>query len=116
MVEFENNTIIMTRGDTLRAQLEIRDEAGQAYTIQEGDAVRFAMKRSEMNAKATEYRDREPLAMKTIPTDTLVLKLDPEDTEGLPFGDYDYDIQLTCADGTVDTIIADALTLTREVD
>ena len=55
--------------------------------------------------------------VKDIPIDTLTLTLLPEDTKDLSFGKYVYDIQLTKADGTVDTFITKAtIKITEEVD
>ena len=106
----------MTRGDTLAVQVGIM-QGSEPYTPQEGDSVRFALKSPKMNGKRTEYSDPEPLLQKNIPTDTLLLTLDPEDTKPLGFGSYVYDIQLTYADGSVDTFITEAtLTLTPEVE
>ena len=63
------------------------------------------------------YEDPEPLVVKDIPIDTLTLTLLPEDTKDLSFGKYVYDIQLTKADGTVDTFITKAtIKITEEVD
>ena len=116
MIHIEGTTITMTRGDTLAVQVGIT-RGGEPYTPQEGDSVRFALKSSKMNAKRTEYADAEPLLVVDIPTDTLLLQLAPEDTKPLGFGSYVYDIQLTYADGAVDTFITEAtLTLTPEVD
>ena len=39
----------------------------------------------------------------------MLLEIAPEDTEPLPFGRYVYDIELTTADGTVDTFISKAI-------
>lgn len=114
MVTVCGNAIYMTRGDTLRLQVDIMVD-GEAYTPQEGDVVRFAMKHSALNRELTEYTDREPLVEKTIPNDTLVLELVPADTQDLGFGQYDYDVQITFADGTVSTFISSQLTLTKEV-
>ena len=38
-------------------------------------------------------------------TATFQMKLNPEDTEGMDFGTYYYDVQLTTAGGDVDTYI-----------
>lgn len=47
----------------------------------------------------------------------MLLVLEPEDTKTLPFGKYVYDIQITYADGKVDTFITKGrLRLTEEVD
>ena len=106
----KKKAITLTRGDTLKAQVHITDKEGNPYEIQEGDKVRFAMKKTYNDA------DEDVLIVKDIPTDTLILTLDPEDTKNLPFGSYVYDIQLTSAAGEVDTFITKAsLTLTEEV-
>ena len=52
-----------------------------------------------------DYEDPEALILKAIPIDTMLLKLDPEDTKNLDFGTYVYDIQLTHPNGDVDTVI-----------
>ena len=101
----DGTTIYLTRGDTLEARVE----AILPYIPKEGDSIRFAMK--------ADYEDPEPLLLKDIPTDTMMLVLDPDDTKHLPFGKYVYDIQLTYAGGKTDTFIPKGrLRLTEEVD
>lgn len=54
---------------------------------------------------------------KIIDNETLMLRIDPEDTKKMSFGKYKYDIQLTRADGRVDTFITEAdLIIGKEVD
>lgn len=102
-------TITLTRGDTFEAVIHITDADGQAYTPAEGDLIRFAMKE--------DYDDPVPALTVDIPTDTMLLVIRPEDTKRLSFGKYVYDIQLTGADGRVDTFITKAkLVLAEEVD
>ena len=106
----KKTSITLTRGDTFKAQISITDKDGNPYEIQAGDSVRFAMKKHYTDP------DSEVLINKQIPTDTLVLVLEPSDTKDLPFGDYVYDIQLTTSSGDIDTFITKAtLTLTEEV-
>lgn len=114
-VSVDGNKITMTRGDTLRVKVGIVVD-GEEYSPQEFDVVRFAMKHSKLNLSQTEYADQEPLILKTIPNDSLILELFPSDTKGLGFGQYDYDVQITFSDGTVDTFISDKLKLTKEVE
>ena len=121
MFSIDGQKITLTRGDTLILEvgiyIETEGEGKQPYTPVPGDAIRFALKRDKMNAKKTEYSDPEPLIKKTIPVDTMILRLDTEDTASLPFGNYVYDIQITFVDGTVDTFIANQpFILTPEVD
>jgi hypothetical protein len=106
----KKTTITLTRGDTFKAQISITDPDGNPYEIHEGDSVRFAAKKHYTDP------DTEVLIVKNIPTDSLVLQLDPADTKDLPFGEYVYDIQLTTSTGEIDTFITKAaLIITEEV-
>lgn len=107
--------ITLTRGDTLLAQIGVMYD-GQPYVPVQGDHLRIAVKHPQLNDDRTEYVDQEPLILREIPWDTLLLRLEPTDTKPLGFGKYDYDIQITFADGRVDTFINGTLTLTKEVD
>ena len=103
------NTITLTRGDTFKALLTINNPDGTEYTPMEGDSIRFALKEN--------VEDRKCLILKEIPTDTMLLVLNPEDTEDMEFGTYVYDIQLTKANGDIDTFItASKFKLTEEVE
>lgn len=100
-------SISLTRGDTLKVKIDILKD-NEPYTPVVGDSVRFALKHPTMNSKKTAYKDTEPLIIKNIPIQTMILKLDPEDTKELDFDTYVYDIQITFEDGTVDTFITEA--------
>ncbi len=115
MYRFDGNTIYLTRGDTLRASLSIKQNEID-YIPVDGDSIRFAMKRADLNSSKTDFLDKKPLVEKNIPIETLQLKLDSSDTAALPFGVYAYDIQITMADGTVDTFITDKIYLQPEVN
>ena len=105
----KKNTIYLTRGDTFKAHLSISNPDGPEYIPVEGDTIRFALKEN--------IEDQECLILKDIPIDTMLLILNPEDTKELEFGSYIYDIQLTKANGDVDTFItASKLKLTAEVE
>lgn len=104
-----NNTIYLTRGDTFRAILTITYPDGSVYTPKEGDSIRFALKES--------IDDTECLIWRNIPIDTMMLVIEPGDTKELDFGTYVYDIQLTKANGDVDTFItASKFKITAEVE
>lgn len=109
MINISGTTITMTRGDTLRAILELKDEDGNVYTPLRDDRIRFAMKKN--------YDDETPLVIKEIPNDTLELHLEPKDTKNLAQpSTYFYDIEITYTNGDVDTFIDKAkLKLTEEV-
>lgn len=116
MVAVNGNKITMTRGDTLRVKIGVNLD-GETYVPVEGDHFRFAVKHETMNRDKSEYTDSEPLILKDIPWNTMILQLDPEDTKPLGFGRYDYDIQVVFEeDGTTATFISDKFILTKEVD
>lgn len=108
MVNISGTSIEMTRGDTLRVNISMQDENGNEYTPVDGDVIRFAVKKR--------YDDSNTVIHKIIPNDSLLLELEPEDTKHLQFGKYVYDIEITFADGVVDTFIPKAsLILSEEV-
>lgn len=116
-VKIKKNRIEMTRGDTLYLNVSITGRDGEAYTPVAGDIIRFALKHPDMNRTGSDYADTEPLIMKEVDTETMQLKLDPADTKELGFGTYVYDMQITYANGDVDTFITPTeFTLTPEVD
>lgn len=97
----KNNAITMVRGDTLILDIKFYDRNRVPYEPKDGDKIRFALKKR--------YDDFEPIFVRDIPIDTMQLWIYPEDTVGLPSGEYKgrykYDIELTTADGFVDTVI-----------
>lgn len=114
-VKIDNNKITMTRGDTLLAEVSMTKD-GVEYIPTVGDAVRFALKGKRMTFGNKEYVDSEPLVLKTVPIATMVLELEPDDTKALDFGEYVYDLEITFANGRVDTFItASPFILTPEV-
>lgn len=107
MYSVNGTNITLTRGDTFKATITATMADGSAYQIESGDQIRFAAKQN--------YEDSSVAIEKSIPTDTMLLKLDPVDTKSLDFGSYFYDIQLTKANGEIDTFIKGKLKLTEEV-
>lgn len=105
MYSVSKTTISMTRGDTVRIQLALTEPDGEAYVPTEGDEIRFA---------ATPKWGTETCVRIDVPTDTLLLEIQPSDTKQLAFGDYWYDIQLTRANGDVDTFVDRAKLVVKE--
>lgn len=108
-VAIKGNAISLTRGDTLKVTVKItQGDGSEEYTPKDGDHIRFALKKK--------ITDPEPLILKSIPNDTMLLVIDPEDTKSLEFGKYKYDIELTKENGDVCTFIGpDIFSLTEEV-
>jgi len=109
MKKVSNNKITLTRGDTCRIKLSLKDSSGNDFVPGDGDVIRFAAKRY--------YTDPEPVIYIIVPNDTLILEIKPEDTKNLDFGTYVYDMQITFADGTIDTFVSKSmLRIEEEVD
>ena len=108
-------TIKLTRGDTMNLKVNIEHD-GVEYVPDPDDQIRFALKHNLLKSDKSDFTDETPLIIKDIPSDTLILKLDPEDTKDLAFGTYAYDIEITFKDGAVDTFITNSkFKLTEEV-
>lgn len=109
MYSINGNDISLTRGDSLSMKINIIQD-GAAYTPDEGDVIRFAMKHRYTDS------DSNVLINKTVPHDTMTLAIEPSDTKDLKMGTtYVYDVQITTADGDVYTFIKGKFTLTEEV-
>ena len=106
MYEVKGSNIILTRGDTFIATVSMT-RGGNTYTPVAGDSIRFAMKKN--------YSDAQPLITKQISYDALTLRIESNDTKTLPVGSYVFDIEITFANGDIDTFISGILTLTEEV-
>lgn len=100
----------MTRGDSAHIRVGMRFKGSkERYTPVEGDTIRFAMSTKDKdNCCCDDDEEPETVLTKQIPIETLILTLEPADTKTLPFGEYSYDIEITFANGEVDTFIADA--------
>lgn len=92
----EDNVIKLTRGDTARLTVSVTDGSGEPYEIQNGDTLTLSLKKN--------VKEVDSLMTKTIKgTDMFHIK--PDDTSGLNFGTYIYDVQLTTVNNDVYTVI-----------
>lgn len=101
--------ITMTRGDTARFNVAIKYQAnGVTYHPAETDRIRFSVKKY--------LSDKSPIIVKEVPVLSMILVIDPQDTENLSFGIYHYDMELVKENGDTETFITDSvLELTSEV-
>ena len=97
-------TITITRGDSASFHIDIVDASGTEYVLQDGDIVTFTVKKST--------KTEDILIQKTGQD----VEIEHEDTADLRYGTYAYDVQLTYANGHIDTFIGPAdFVLTEEV-
>ena len=60
--------------------------------------------------------EASPILTETIPNDTLTFTLGAEVTQALTEPKYNYDVQITHTDGTVDTFISSVMQMIDEVE
>lgn len=114
-----NNNITLTRGDTLTLTVTLLHEVEpvppateptiEPYVPQEGDVIRFAVSKGYKTGPGYELK-----LSKDIPHDTLTFTCSSTETS-LDYRTYNYDVEITHADGRVDTFISGQLTITGEV-
>ena len=114
-----NNNITLTRGDTLTLTVTLMHEVEpvppateptiEPYTPEEGDVIRFAVSKGYKKEPGYELK-----LSKDIPNDTLTFMCSSTET-ALDYRTYNYDVEVTHADGCVDTFISAKLTITGEV-
>ena len=87
--------IHIRRGDSGNISVTIKDEDGEPYVIEDGDTLYLTVRKKadrsdEILAQLTSY-DGEFYFM-------------PSDTDNIPIGKYSFDIQLTRANGDIETV------------
>lgn len=111
MLEIKDNKIKHTRGDTLPLEITIYDKrSGEPYEPVEGDSCRIALSKGYV-----EDEDYELILEKPIPLDELTVTFTSAEMK-LPYDTYNYDVQITHADGTEETFISSKLTITGECE
>ncbi len=94
MQSVKNNTIYGIRGDTLVFKIALTKD-GKDYVLSDGDKLTFTVKKTTTDTDALISKD----------VTSGVITIDPSDTAKLDYGTYVYDVQLTTADGKVDTVV-----------
>lgn len=108
-IDKKNNNITITNGDTLTLTLALTKNK-QPYTPAADDVIRFAI--SQGYRGETNYN---LILEETVPNDTLTFTIDSERMKKLRYGTtYNYDVEVTFADGTVDTPISAQITTTGD--
>lgn len=112
MVSIEDNVITVTQGDTIETPLHmwVDEEHTIPYVPSSLDRIFFAV-------KDRDKPDIEPLFSVEIPIDTLILRVEHDETDKLKYRTkpYYYDVELVLPDNTHKTFISNLLYSTREV-
>lgn len=107
MLQITENEVFLTRGDSADISVTIYDMNGDVYTLQTGDVLTFTMKYNCIT--------EDEILQKNITADSTI-HIHPEDTNGLAYGTYWFDVQLTMNGGAVYTVIEPhKFNITKEV-
>ena len=100
MLRIKGKTIYLTRGDTAMFTITIYypNSSNQEYVVQDGDVVSFTVRSEAKKNDASDF-----LLQKRMVDGAITIE--PEDTAGLDYGEYLYDVEITTASGVVNTII-----------
>lgn len=115
----ENNNITLTRGDTLTLTVSLLEEVApvppateptlEPYVPTADDVIRIAISKGYKGEGGYELK-----ISKEIPHDTLTVTFSSTEMT-LDYRDYNYDVEITHADGSVDTFISGKLLIIGEV-
>lgn len=109
MLKIDGDNITLTRGDSLPLTLTLT-RGEEPYTPAAGDVIRFAISKG--------YKGQANYTLMyeaNIDTATLAFVVPAEATAKLDYLTYKYDVELTDANGLVDTFISGELEITGEV-
>lgn len=107
MLQITSNEVSLTRGDSADLHVIIYDLEGNVYELQTGDTLTFTMKYNCIT---------EDIIIQKDITEDSTIHIHPEDTNGLNYGTYWFDVQLTKEDGKVYTVIdPHKFNITKEV-
>ena len=97
-----NKDLWITRGDDAYLDLEIRQSTFpyDIYKFVNGDVAVLSVRKS----RDEDIDDNNPILLQ-IPLKEGKFHIRPEDTEFMNFGNYSYDVQITFADGRINTVI-----------
>lgn len=99
MLIIKNGYIGLTKGDTARINVTIKSGENTEYICTTGDTLKFSVKNSKTS---TTYVFQKVV---TDFSEGVKIVIEPSDTNTIAVGSYYYDVELTLANGDVNTIV-----------
>ena len=99
MLKITGNDIQLTRGDTAYIDLNILDQTGSPYVLDEGDEVHAQIRKKANDGEL--ILDGNITVSEGVPVWTLT----HDETKDIPIGTYVYDVELVTSSGEVFTFI-----------
>ena len=94
MVNITDKNIFMTKGDTIKLTLDIKDKLGKTYYMAEGDSIKLAVRKPHATVDTF-----------VVTSNTVDLYISSGITANVKEGEYQYDVQITFANGEINTIV-----------
>lgn len=85
--------LTIIRGTTQTITIAVKNDDGTAYTLADGETLRFGVKRHPEDADSL-CLVKKSLTAASLDNGLYILTLLPSDTKDLPFGNYFYDVGL----------------------
>ena len=97
-----NRDLWITRGDDAYLDLELRQQVFpyDIYEFSKGDSAVLTVRKS----RESDVDENNPILIQ-LPLIDGRFHISPDDTESLDFGNYTYDVQITFANGMINTVI-----------
>lgn len=100
------------RGDTFQFKFQIQDKSGELLELDTGIEIYFTVKKNR-NSKSVLIQKKLNHGIE-LKDGFYYVRINADDTSGLSYGTYNYDIQLKQGD-IVKTITLGTITLTDEI-
>lgn len=105
--------IKMARGDTVSRAFTVKNKDGTVFA-ETPDEIYFTVKKTYTDRNFKFQKRLSTGGIESVDTGKYKFTIFPEDTNGLTFGDYDFDIEIVKAPGLKQTFCG-KLTLQKEV-
>ena len=115
MIDYENAglQIVMPRGDRVSKSFVVRLSNGTPY-LDTLDEIYFTVKKSYIQSRVVFQKKYSEGWIQSLGNGRYQFTILPEDTDGLPFGEYDFDIEIE-KEGILKRTFCGKLILTEEV-
>ena len=105
MYSSTGNIIKVTRGNAFKSNLYLKTKNGGRYVPEEGDRIILEVGFKRLRQDKKDYAEKGAVLTVEIPSDTLKIRIEPEEIEKLPYDDLVYDVTIIHENGDPDTVI-----------
>jgi len=112
-MSFTEGTLIITAGDTVWIEVEVRDRDGTLLDLSTIPTIKFALKLfGRVNIDPSVTKDKGDMTILSLGNIRVIL--DPADTIDL-YGKFDLELELTDSVGDVSTVVVREMIIERTI-